>query len=110
MTRDALDKLFVNCNKLEEGKARRLITKNGKPDVSMRTWNCDVPFDLQQISSLDINRFHTFVCLMRWNADKKENATLFIVIAQKGELIYLEPRIVDILNGSVQEKMRERGK
>lgn len=98
--RDALDKLFVNCNKLEEDKAKRLIN-NGK-DLSIKSWKWDVPYDLQKLSKVDCYRFDTFIGLGRWNVSKSKGSK-FIVIAKRGELIYLEPEIIKVLYNSIKE-------
>ncbi len=99
---DELDKLFVNCNKLKEDKARRIL--RSRNDLSMEEWDWDTPLDLKHISEADINRHKTFIGLGRWIHDDKKKRTKFICIAQRGELIYLEPEIVKILYNSIKEK------
>ena len=47
--KDPLDKIFVNCNKLEEYKARRILSS--REELSIKSWDWDVPMDLQKIKS-----------------------------------------------------------
>ena len=100
--KDELDKIFVNCNKLEEDKAKRIL--GCRNDLSIQNWNWDAPLDLQNISKADVNRWETFIGLGRWKGSTKKQSTKFICIAQRGELIYLEPEIVKILYNSIKDK------
>jgi hypothetical protein len=95
-----LDKLFVNCNKLTEGTARRIISDN---QLSNQKWTWDVPADLANISSSDCHRFHTFIGLGRWNSSNQKKRTLVIFIAERGNLTHLEPNIIKILSKSIRE-------
>ena len=100
--KDKLDKIFVNCNKLEEDKAKRIL--GCRNDLSLKNWNWDTPLDLQNISKADVNRFETFIGLGRWQHEEEKKRKKFICIAKKGELIYLEPEIVKILYNSIKDK------
>ena len=99
--KDELDRIFVNCNKLNYHKARRILgTRN---DLSMKEWDWDSPVDLYEISKADVNRHETFIGVGRWRSDNKKRRTKFICIAKRGELIYLEPEIVKILYNSIKD-------
>jgi hypothetical protein len=95
------DKLFVNCNKLQEGKAKRIL--NSKVDLSLKNYNWDVPRDLIELSKNDNYRFDTFIGLGRWIHTNPKYTTKFICITKKGEVIYLEPRIIEIMYNSIKE-------
>jgi len=99
--KDILDELFVNCNKLQEHKAKRILSE--RKDLSLKDYNWENPLDLKKVSEADINRFETFIGLGRLKNNKKEKQTKFICIAQKGELIYLEPELVKIIYNSIKE-------
>jgi hypothetical protein len=106
MKKDALDELFVNCNRLKEGEAKRILTSKKDKDLSLKSWKWDVPTDLMKISQADINRFETFIGLGRWNVSKGRGRK-FICIAYRGNSIYLEPEIVRILYNSIKDEVVE---
>ena len=95
------DKLFVNCNRIKENKAKRILRYS--KDLSLKNYDWDVPLDLMNIAKSDSNRFETFIGLGRWKSDNKKKQTKFICIAQRGELIYLEPRIIEIMYNSIKK-------
>ena len=107
---DPLNKIFVNCNKIKEQTAKRIL-KSGK-DLSIKDWEWDIPLDLMKISKVDINRDETFIGVGRWNSDTERKRTKFICISQKGELVYLEPEIVKIMYNSIkiEQKLSENKK
>lgn len=98
--KDALDKLFVNCNKLQQDKAKRILS--GKDDLSLRNYDWDVPLDLSNISKADKNRFETFIGMGRWNMGNGKKGKKFICISKRGELIYLSPRTVKVMYNSIK--------
>ena len=104
--KDALDKLIVNCNKLEIGKAKRILSSKKDKDLSLQDYKWDVPLDLKYLSSNDSNRHEVFIGVNRWVKDNEKSGNKFICIAHRGELIYLEPEIVRILYNSIKDKMQ----
>ena len=100
--KDALDKLFVNCNKLKEDEAKRILSS--RKDLSLRSFKWDIPLDLRNIGKELKNNFRTetIIGLGRWNNQNVSKKNKFICIEQNGELIYLEPEIVKIMYNSIK--------
>jgi len=97
------DKLFMNCNKMQFYKAKRILVN--REELSLRNYNWDIPLDLREISLKSINNFRTetFIGLGEWRNTKKK----FICIAQNKELIYLQPEIVKIMYNSIKTSPKE---
>ena len=98
------DKLFVNCNFIKEGEAKRLLSQ--EKDFSVRSWEWDVPVDLLRKSSADVNKFQTFIGIGRWKR-KDNKGNKFVCIAQRHEIIYLEPEIIKVLYNSLKEVLKD---
>ncbi len=96
--KDPLDKIFVNCNRLKEDEARRVL-RSGK-ELSTRKWKWDAPMELQDINKSLMNNFRseTMIGLGRWKNTKE----LFICISNEGNLTYLTPEIVKIMYNSIK--------
>ncbi len=93
-----LDKIFVNCNKIKEGEARRVI--KSRKELSVRKWNWDTPLELQGLNESMMNDFRseTMIGIGRW----KNSNNIFICISNEGNLVYLEPEIIKILYNSIK--------
>lgn len=100
----SLNKMTNKIDKILEGTAKRILSQDR--ELSLKSYKWDVPTDLKEISKSDINRFQTFIGIGRWKSGNIEKETKFVCIAQRGELIYLEPSIVEILYNSLKEKTK----
>ena len=107
MVRNELDKLFVNCNVIKEHEAKRILIS--KDDLSLKSWEWEVPINLKDISKCDCYRFDTFIGVGRWNANKEKDKNKYICIAQKGNLIYLNKWLIKILYNSLKDDSPKKG-
>lgn len=91
--------------KIKEGAAKRILRQqaHSKNGLSKKDYMWDVPIDLSKTSEADCNRWETFIGIGRWKSSNATRQTRFVLIAKRGELIYLEPKIVEIIYNSLKE-------
>jgi len=100
--KDPLDEVFVKFNKIEEGKAKRILSNRNKLSVKNLDW--DIPLDLKVISEEDKNYYQIFIGVGRWIGDTKKQSTKFICIAKNGVTVFLEPEVIKLMYNSIKEK------
>jgi hypothetical protein len=86
---------------MTEHKAFKIL---GRRRLSKKYYFWETPKELAELSKCDIYRFDTFIGFGRWVNDNEP----YVVIAQKGELTYLEKdvfkRIYEIFKGEELKK------